>query len=213
MSALILSLTLTACGDKDPTTDSGVEETDADTDADSDSDTDADSDADTDADSDADADTDADVVTTEVDASGGENWVYYDLETQSVVTPGEPDTDTAWDLAFQRYAVHLNGGISGPGAVQVAPYEGYYDAFDENTQAPPHGWITDREDEDGDGEDEYAMGGWYDYDSATHQLAPADVLYFVDTGDDFYRLRFLSYYDESGNSGILSFESGAVESY
>ncbi len=155
MSALILSLTLTACGDKDPTTDSGVEETDADTDADSDSDTDADSDADTDADSDADtdADTDADVVTTEVDASGGENWVYYDLETQSVVTPGEPDTDTAWDLACQRYAVHLNGGISGPGAVQVAPYEGYYDAFDENTQAPPHGWITDREDEDGDGEE------------------------------------------------------------
>ncbi len=58
---MLFSLSLLACGDKDPPPDS--EETDTDTDTDADSDTDSDTDADSDTDSDTDADTDTDTDT------------------------------------------------------------------------------------------------------------------------------------------------------
>lgn len=179
-----------------------------------DDDTGSTTETDTDTDSDTDTDTDVDLTVTEttVDATSYDTWVYLDLDTLSVVEPADPSDSTEWDLGFMRSTVKVNGGVSGTGGVQVAPFAGYYDAFDTSTQAPPHGWITDEPDADGDGVPEYAMGGWYDYDSATHTLSPADVLYFVHgTGGGYFRLRFLDYYDDQGTSGVVRFESSAVE--
>ncbi len=148
-----------------------------------------------------------------MDASDRENWVYLDFDTSTVVTVADPATSTDWDFAIKRSDIAVNGGESGSGGVQIAAFEGHYDAFEENTAAPPHGWVSDT-DEDSDGTPEYALAGWYDYDSSDHSLSPHDVLYFVKTVEgDFYRLRFLSYYDDAGTSGVISYEFGPVDPY
>lgn len=64
------------------------------------------------------------VKTASVNASTG--WVYYDL-----VNGAEVAADGAWQIAFNRYSVKLNGGESGPG--KVAGFlgktpAGFYDA-------------------------------------------------------------------------------------
>ncbi|MEO1172329.1 MAG: HmuY family protein, partial [Myxococcota bacterium] len=63
---------------------------------------------------------------------------------------------------------------------------------------------------DGDGEAEAvfetAEDGWYVYDFATHTLSPSPLAYVVKTHDEqFYALRFESYYDDAGSSGHPSF--------
>ena len=45
---------------------------------------------------------------------------------------------------------------------------------------------------DADGEPEYAMGGWYDYDVSTHVLTPADAVYVLALpGDRWVKLQML----------------------
>jgi HmuY protein len=214
LALLALPLTLLACGEKDAhdhdstaSDETGEVEADADADADSDTDADADADSDSDADSDTDADSDADpeVTTAQIDATSREAWVYLDLTTGLTV-----GADEGWDLGFQRSTVKVNGGVSGAGGVEVAVLTGQYAAFETTTTAPAEGYVTDA-DEDGDGTVEYALGGWYSYDSSTHQLSPADVLYIVRGADgEHHRLRFLSYYDDAGTSGVIRVELGAV---
>ena len=53
----------------------------------------------------------------EINASSTTDFTYFNLETGQVVTPADPSTSTAWDLAFRRYEVRLNGGAAGPGDV------------------------------------------------------------------------------------------------
>lgn len=210
LSLMTLTLTLLACEEKDEHShDSSAEEetgeVEADADADADADTDADADADSDADTDADSDADPEVSAAEIDATSRETWVYWDLERGEAVGAEE-----GWDLSFQRSTVKVNGGLSGAGGVEVAALVGQYAAFETTTTAPADGYLTDA-DTDGDGVTEYALGGWYSYDSSTHTLSPADVLYVVRSTDGaHYRLRFLSYYDEAGTAGMLQLELGPV---
>lgn len=200
---LVLPLTVFACGEKDehdhdtnPAEETGEVEADADADADADSDTDTD----------ADSDTDPELSAVSVDATSREVWVYWDLEAGATVTEAD-----AWDLGFQRSTVKVNGGVSGGGGVMVAALPGQYAAFETLTTAPAEGYVTDLDD-DGDGAVEYALGGWYSYDSSTHTLSPADMLYVVRSTDgQHYRLRFLSYYDEAGAAGVIQLELGLVE--
>lgn len=56
-----------------------------------------------------------DIPSATVDASKG--WVYYSLAGQSTLPVANPATSTAWDIAFNRTAVMLNGGQAGPGGV------------------------------------------------------------------------------------------------
>ena len=210
LSLLILPLALLGCGERDAhdhDSDQAEEtgEVEADADADADSDTDADSDADADSDTDADSDADPEVTTARVDATSREVWVYWDLSLGATVT-----AEDAWDLSFQRSTVKVNGGVSGDGGVEVAALPGQYAAFETTTTAPAEGYITDR-DEDADGAVEYALGAWYSYDSSTHTLSPADILYVVRSTDgQHYRLRFLSYYDDAGTAGVITVELGPV---
>ncbi len=199
LSFLALS---TACADKDVTsTDDTSVEADADTDADSDTDTDSDADTDT-----------YPVYETTVDASGDTDWVYLDLNTRAVLDVADPSTNQDWDMAFRRYTILVNGGISGPGGVTAAGFETHWANFDEHTQCVPHDMVTDEADTNGDGLPEYAFGTWYDYDFSTHEVSPADVLYFVRTQSGVcHRLRFTGYYDDAGTSGHVSFESGPID--
>ncbi len=55
-----------------------------------------------------------------LDARNNEHWVYFDLDSYSVVFPQTPENDGTWDIAFRRFTIKTNGGVSGIGEVGVA---------------------------------------------------------------------------------------------
>lgn len=154
------------------------------------------------------------VVTTVVDAHVEGTWVYLDLDTGRELTPQSPASAPDWDLAFMRFQVKSNGGISGTGGVEAVKLPGA--DFDAVTKAPEAGWIVDAEDSDDDqAEPDYVFltdGHWYDYDLSTHALTAADQVYVVNTtGEAFFKIRFLGYYDDAGSAGFPSFKWAPVD--
>ncbi len=51
------------------------------------------------------------------DASSPTDFVYLNIANGTRVTPADPATSTEWHMAFRRFAVRLNSGVSGPGSV------------------------------------------------------------------------------------------------
>lgn len=144
-----------------------------------------------------------DGIVTTVDATDTDAWQRLDLDT-GLTAPA----DEGWDLAFSRFRVRTNGGVSGRGGVLVARLPGQ--RFETLTRAPEEGWTADLP---GEGTHENAFNGgpdgandWYDYDVAAHMLTPRDVTYVVaSTAARFYKLRFLGYYDAAGTPAVVRF--------
>lgn len=127
----------------------------------------------------------------QVDASDSTRWVYYSFEAGTV------SQHDVWTLSFQRYNVRLDGGSSGSGGVTAVVLAGA--DFDALTEPPTTGYVSDTD-------EALALGGWYHYDEATHVLTAADVVYVIREADgDHFKLQFLDYYDDAGNSGYPSF--------
>lgn len=55
-----------------------------------------------------------------IDATKTDQWVYFNLANNAVVYPVDPDNSDEWDLAFQRFKIKTNSGVSGTGGVRVA---------------------------------------------------------------------------------------------
>lgn len=149
------------------------------------------------------------VITTVVDASDDSAWQHLDLDTGLSAMNG-------WDLAFSRFRVRTNGGVSGSGGVLVAALEGR--AFESVTRAPEEGWTADRPDGEDDDDSEpdnvfnNGTSDWYEYELSTHSLTPRDVTYVIaSTERRFYKLRFESYYDDAGSPAIIRFRWAEVE--
>ena len=152
--------------------------------------------------------------TTTIDASADDQWVYLSLTDGAHVTPADPDDSASWDLAFQRFRVKSNSGISGVAGVEVAPILGA--DFDALTQAPARGYVVDAVDSDDEDTDaDYAFLGpspWYDYDSEQHTLSPANVVYVVKSvAGSYFKVQMQGYYDAAGTGGYPRFRWGPVE--
>lgn len=153
-------------------------------------------------------------TTSIIDATSNDAWIYLDLNTGLETTPTTPLASEEWDLAFRRFDVTLNGGISGASdvAVMVLPNQD----FDSLTIAPASGYTTDLADGDDEGEepDLYfgsEQGAWYDYDPTTHVLSPKERVYVVaSAAGTYYKLRFLGYYDDAGTAGTLRLQWGPI---
>lgn len=52
-----------------------------------------------------------------LDASSPIHFVYLNLDSGTGVTPADPPNSTDWHMAFRRFSVRLNSGVSGPGSV------------------------------------------------------------------------------------------------
>ena len=147
--------------------------------------------------------------TTRLDASDREGWVYFDFESGERLTPNDAGADADWELAFQRFHILSNGGVSGPGGVAVAPLAGARLA--DVTSAPADGYVADQPDSGADDDDvaESAFSdgdGWYAYDENTNRLSPRDIVYVVRTASGaHYELQMLGYYSSAGSSGHPSF--------
>lgn len=49
----------------------------------------------------------------EINASSNTDFVYFSFADDGVVTVTNPSNSSAWDLAFRRYTIRLNGGVAG----------------------------------------------------------------------------------------------------
>ncbi len=139
-------------------------------------------------------------ATSVLDTTSPTDWVYYDLDTASVVTEAD-----GWDIRMQTWAVETNGGNSGDGGVEVADIAGAYAEFDERCKAPSSGFEAD----DSPGQ---TMSAWYEYDPATHEVTPGDHFYYLKTSDGAYhRLRFDGYYEDAGTVHTPGITHGAID--
>ena len=150
-------------------------------------------------------DTGAGAGTLFVDASDAERWVYVDLDAQAEVQPADPAGDPTWDLAFRRFHVASNGGVSGTGGVSVARVDGL--PFVDVTLPSAASFETDRADgEDDDALPDYVFSGgvdpWYAYDVETHVLTPKTRVYVLrTTAGAAVKVAVERYYDDAGGSG------------
>lgn len=146
-----------------------------------------------------------------IDASENEAWVYLDLESKQEVLVDSPGSSAAWDVAFQRFKVKLNGGDSGAQMVEATKIEGV--SFDAVTTAPSGGFLKDAPDGPDDGTiADYALtygpssetGPW-GYNVETHQLSDSGVIWVVRSVEgNLYKFQFQDYYDEAGSPGHLT---------
>lgn len=148
-------------------------------------------------------------TTTTVNSTSLDKWIYLKLSTGEQTTVSNPATDTNWDLAFQRFSILVNGGVSGPSNVEIAHLDNVN--FKDITQAPVTDYRTDIEgikDEQGQnpGLAFLAEDTWYDYDGAKHVLNIRDRVYIIhaSTGK-YFKLQFLDYYDQAGTGGFVKF--------
>lgn len=144
--------------------------------------------------------------TVNVEATAKEAWVYVDMAQRKDVPASEAVGTAAWHLAFQRFKIVTNSGVSGPGGVETAMLPGQ--DFDALTQAPPAGYAQDRADgpdTNADLDSPFLEGdGWYVYDLSVHKLAPRDITWVVHLPEaGYFKLRLLDYYARAGTAGTL----------
>jgi len=149
-----------------------------------------------------------------VNSSDEESWIYFSFSTGEQVMPAEPATSSAWDIAFQRFKVKSNGGVSGAGGVMVALLDDA--AFDEVEAAPVDGYIVDEKDGDDENKDPDAVflvkEAWFKYNVRDHTLAPRERIYVIKGVEgQYYKLEFLKYYDDKGNSGFPTFRWAKID--
>ena len=140
-----------------------------------------------------------------LDATDSERWLYFDLDRADLVQIGSPETNDQWDIAFQRFHVKSNGGVSGPGGVQIAPTRST--VFDDPPDLSTVEWLQD---ESGSGERVRfafaAQGNWFRYDIRTHSLSSRERVSYVQTTEGaVFKLQMVSYYDRLLISGFPTF--------
>lgn len=141
-----------------------------------------------------------------IDATNEASKVYFDLDLGKELKSDEAFATNAWDLAFKRFEISLNGGASNPpGRVRAAVLEGM--SFESLTQAPAEGYQQDG------AQTVFSQvnGGWYYYNLATHKLITKDQLYVIQTSEGAYvKLRMGSYYDAAGTRARISLSYAPV---
>jgi hypothetical protein len=151
-------------------------------------------------------------TTSRVDATRKEIFVYVDLDDAREIPGTEAVGTGEWDLAFQRFKIISNSGVSGVGGVEVAVLPGQ--DFGALTHAPSAGYQHDAPDgPDGNSDVDSAFlvdDGWYVYDLSVHKVAPRNNVYVVHTARGFYKLKLLAYYDQAGTGAKVSFQWGPV---
>lgn len=138
-----------------------------------------------------------------------------DLDARSEVMPADPLNDAVWDVAFRRFHIVVNGGVSGSGGVTVAAVDGQ--PFDVVEAPDMAAFVTDVADgEDEDALPDYVFSGgldpWYAYDVVTHVLSPkARVFVLRTSAGGFVKLAIDDYYDGAGGSGHPTLRYAGLE--
>ncbi|MEM6955863.1 MAG: HmuY family protein [Myxococcota bacterium] len=153
---------------------------------------------------------DGEGVQSNVDATSTDALQYIDLDTGEAT-----DDPERWDIAFRRFFVVMNGGLTGNGGVSATVVES---VLSEVESAPENGYTTAVADTDGDPDMEpntpfnNGVDDWYDYDINTHTLTAKERTYVVVTTEGaFVGLQILDYYNEAGTPARVSFRWRLLE--
>jgi hypothetical protein len=155
--------------------------------------------------------------TFEINSSSSAAWKYFSFEKNDTVNISDPATSTDWDLAFQRYRIKTNGGLSG-GAMGSAAnsYLKGQTGFDALVV------VSDTASFAADGPIQIAVQQgyatyivnpelytWFAIELAAQgtQIVPSDFIYIAKTATGKYaKVWFKSYYSASNVSGHVSMQ-------
>jgi hypothetical protein len=155
--------------------------------------------------------------TFEINATNSAKWKYFSFARKDTITITDPLNSNEWDLAFQRYRVRTNGGLSGNGSGSAAnsylKEQSGFDALkvvsdtasfslDASVSIPVQvGYAT------------YILNPelytWFTIELTTGatQIVPNDYIYVVRTGDGKYaKVWFKSYYSPANVSGYVTIQ-------
>jgi len=155
--------------------------------------------------------------TFEVNSTGSTVWKYFSFAKNDTVTITDPATSSDWDLAFQRYRIRTNSGLSGNGMGSAAyAYKKGQAGFDALKIVPDTTtFVTDVSISIAvqQGYATYivnpALYTWFTLEFATQgtQIVPSDDVYIVKTATGKYaKVWFKSYYSATNLSGHVSFQ-------
>jgi len=208
LSVLSMALTLAACGSDND--DKETQETKTDTQQTTDNNADTNTDTNTDTDNNTDTDTSVEQGVVKGPLATGTSKapvkVYYDLDTMAVVdlTEETAATDTTWDVAFERYKLHLNGnnadkpvsiynlnnnadfygddgkaiGDNITAATPESELQEYLEVTTANIPSDVSMFIAD--------ESEKTIADWYNYDMSNHAVTAAETNYFVTKNGELF---------------------------
>jgi len=153
----------------------------------------------------------------EINSTGSTTWKYFSFTTNDTVSVTDPATSTAWDLAFQRYRIKTNGGLSGNGSGSAAnSFKKGQTGYDALTVIPDTTtFVADASISIAvqQGYASYvvnpALYTWFSLEFATQgtQIVPSDYIYIVKTASGKYaKVWFKSYYSATNLSGYVTFQ-------
>jgi len=122
-----------------------------------------------------------------IDATSEDDFTYLDIFN---LVEGD---SSKYNLRFSKTDIYLSDNTAGT-IVQDKNFE-------ELIQIPDQEF-TENSDERLD---------WYDYKLSTHRVEPEDKIYVIKIDDNFFKIKFTSYYNEDDEARYVSFLIGALE--
>jgi len=153
----------------------------------------------------------------EINATNSTSWKYFSFASNDTVSVSDPANSTAWDLAFQRYRIKTNGGLSGNASGSAAnSFRKGQSGFDALTVVPDTATFKTDESISIAVQQGYAtyvvnpaLYTWFTLEFATQgtQIVPSDYVYIVKTATGKYaKVWFKSYYSATNLSGFDTFQ-------
>jgi hypothetical protein len=155
--------------------------------------------------------------TFEIKSTSSTLWKYFSFAANDTVTITDPANSTGWDLAFQRYRIRTNGGLSGNGLGSAAnSYLKGQSGFDALSNVSDTSTFINDASISIAVQQGYAtyivnpmLYTWFSLQFATQgtQIVPGDYIYIVRTGTGKYaKVWFKSYYNAYAASGYVTIQ-------
>ena len=150
---------------------------------------------------------------------GEDNWIYFSFEKGEVlegINESNRAEDTSWDLAFYRYNIRTNSGLSGKGKGGVVDTE--KTELVEVAEAPAGEYTTDVMGEITANMSSFppptiesplseVLGNALQFQGPPPTYTPNNHVYVVKTANGKYaKIKILGFYNDEGKSGHVSFE-------
>jgi hypothetical protein len=149
-----------------------------------------------------------------VNASSKTDWVYFSFATGDTLKVADPANSTSWDLAFQRFNIRTNSGLSGKGVGGVYNTKKTGESEFSNLNKVPDAatFVTDDSVSTIGAMGKTvkvlanpALSDWYIYTEGSSTLLSNSYTYVIKTADGKYaKLMISSYYNQQGIAGYFT---------
>ncbi len=149
-----------------------------------------------------------------INATSETQWVYFSFDKNDSVKISDPKNSTGWDIAFKRFYVRSNGGLSGIGSAGAdsANVNGQT-GFDSYKSVTSTNFSTDKYMQVmtymGYGMDTVnpVLYTWFNYNFGTNTLVPTNMVFIVKTASGNYAKVWIeSYYSDLNVPGYVKFK-------